>query len=58
MKDYLKKLRKIIKSNGKAKVAVMLDVQNTTTIDRWLSRSMIPSKYLDDIKSIYLKEQK
>lgn len=50
MKEYLKLLKKLIKEKGKAKVAVSLGVTDTRTIDQWISRGIIPSKYLDKIK--------
>ncbi len=52
MEWYLRKLAKLIKANGKAKVAVELDVTDTRTMDAWISRQMIPSKYLDKIKEL------
>ena len=52
MEWYLKKLLKMIKIYGKAKVAVNLNVTDTRTVDSWVSRGMIPSKYLDKIKEL------
>lgn len=52
MKEYLNKLKKLIEKHGKAKVAVALDVTDTRTIDAWIYREMIPSKYLDTIKEL------
>lgn len=52
MKEYLKKLKELIEKHGKAKVAVDLGVTDTRTIDAWIQRKMIPSKYLDTIKEL------
>jgi len=52
MKDYIKKLKKLIDVHGKAKVAVELGVRDTNTINRWISRQLIPAKYLDLIKEM------
>ena len=52
MQDYLNKLKKLIEKHGKAKVAVSLGVTDTRTIDAWINREMIPSKYLDTIKEL------
>lgn len=52
MEQYLKKLKKLIEKYGKAKVAVSLNVTDTRTIDAWINRKMIPSKYLDTIKEL------
>lgn len=52
MKEYLNKLKSLIDKHGKAKVAVNLGVKNTTTIDAWITRKIIPAKYLDKIKEL------
>ncbi len=52
MKNYLKKLKKLIEKHGKAKVAVELGIKDTNTINRWISRQLIPAKYLDQIKEM------
>jgi hypothetical protein len=50
MKKYLLALERLIKQHSKAQVAVWLGVENTSTIDAWLKRETIPSKYLDEIE--------
>lgn len=52
MKEFLEKLQELIDKYDKAQVAVKLGVKDTRTIDAWISRKMIPSKYLDKIKEL------
>jgi len=52
MEKYLNFLKNLIQEKGKAWVAVQLNVKNTNTIDSWLGRSMIPSKYLDTLSDL------
>jgi hypothetical protein len=42
----------MVKKHNKVFVALQLDVTDTRTIDRWIDREMIPSKYLDRIKEM------
>jgi len=57
MKEYLKALQELINKNGKAQVAVWLDVSNTGTLEAWFKRELIPAKYLDKI-TLLTKEKK
>ena len=47
MKKYLNYLKKLIKKHGKPWVAHQLSVNSTATIDNWITRESIPSKYID-----------
>jgi len=42
----------MIKQHDKVYVAYKLGVIDTRTIERWIEREMIPSKYLDRIKGM------
>lgn len=52
MKEYLKKLKRMISKYDKAQVAVKLGVTDTRTIDQWIHRELIPAKYLDKLKEM------
>lgn len=52
MKEYFKKLEKLLEKYSKAEIAVKLNVRDTRTIDAWFRREIIPSKYLDTIKEL------